>query len=163
MRQLDENEELLLLSARDALAAIELDGKVQRNRVDQIWRAIAADLLNDEDTAVWARRVAKTVVRDVLDDKSQDRDDRARKALGLHGRGQSDDQAGRTLDAILVFERLACAQANMLGNVREIVPTMKRNRNLLHSMRAAGCYRDLSDSIALGRLRRLLEKRPQAS
>lgn len=160
MRQLDDDDELLLDQARSALAAIEMDGKIHRGRVDPIWRAIAADLLNDEDAARWARRIAKNVVRDVLDDKSQDRDDRALKALCLIGQGQ-DPNVGHTaamLEVILAFERLAGAQARLLGHSVKSMPTKDRKRYLLRSMRAAGCYAGLPYASARKRLDRLLEK-----
>ncbi len=158
MRRLDIEEELLLHSARRALAAIEFDGKVQRDRVDPIWRAIAADLLNDEDAARWARRIAQNVVCDVLDDKSQDRDDRALKALGLYGANQHDYRAEKTLEVILEFERFGGIQAQLQGNVVEGVPSNVRYRNLLRAMRANGCYLGVSDANALKRLKRLLVK-----
>jgi hypothetical protein len=162
-RELDDNEQMLLLNARDAIAAIKIDKKIQRVRVDPIWRAIASGLLNDEDTANWARCVARSVVRDVLDDKSQDRDDRALKALGIYGQGQSDDRTESELEAALTLERLAGAQARLHGKVQEPVTKAERHRNLVRSLRAAGCYRGVPDQAALKRLRRLLQKRPRAS
>lgn len=159
MSQLNDDDAMLLDRARGALATIELDGKIRRDRVDPIWRAIAADLLNDEDTARWARRIAQNVVRHVLDDKSQDRDDRALRALCLYGQGQRDELAERRLNEVLVFERLAGALELLRGNMKKSLTVKDRELNLLSAMRASGCYHGVSDQNAVKRLRRLMAKR----
>jgi hypothetical protein len=88
MNGADEEEEAYLINAVDALRSFPSPSDRARRDVDIIWRAIADQVLSDEDTAYWARLVAKDVVSMVLDDASdqENRPKRALKALQLNGK-----------------------------------------------------------------------------
>jgi len=163
MRGIEEGEEQLLISACEALTSIERDGKRPRALVDLVWRAIAANILDDADTARWARRIAKDVVANILDDKSFDRDDRALKALGLFGQGQDYAPVVTAMEQILAFENLAKAQDRLRGEVSKVEPLRHRRRRLLTKLRAYGHFQNISDQSALKRIHRILEKLPHAS
>lgn len=79
--------ERLALEALDALREFDPAKHKKRGPIDTIWRAIAAGVLSDEDTARWARIVAADVVKNVIENKEmpEDRPRRALSALQLSG------------------------------------------------------------------------------
>ena len=81
--------EMLALEAIYALREFDPAKPKVRGPIDTIWRAIAAGVLSDEDTARWARIVAADVVKHVIDDKDvpEERPRRALSALQLSSRG----------------------------------------------------------------------------
>ena len=163
MSRLSEEDEELLFKAREALTAIERDGKRLRARVDLIWRAIAADLLNNMDTARWARRVAKEVVDEVMLTSPEDRPKRALRALNIIGVEDKNLKESDALKRIFDAEK----HLNMLGRLRGFLKDGQSvnltGLEIIERMRAEGFYSRISDSNALKRLDRLREKFPQNS
>jgi hypothetical protein len=99
--------ERLALEALDALREFDPSKCNQRGPIDTIWRAIAAGVLSDEDTARWARIVAVDVVKHVIDDKDvpEDRPRRALSALQLSSRGGDHYIANRDLERMIGWGR----------------------------------------------------------
>lgn len=128
------DDELLALDALEALRHIDWSSrKPSRGKVDVIWRAIAAGLLSDEDTARWARQIAKNVVKDVIEDTSSDRPERALKALKLTGKTEAGFSEQIALRDALAYRRLTSA----LTGKPFISPTPAEAGDLL---RAQGSY-----------------------
>lgn len=163
MSRLREEDEELLFRAREALTAIERDGKRLRARVDLIWRAIAADLLNNADTAKWARRVAKEVVDEVMLSSPEDRPKRALRALNIIGVEDKNLKEAEALKRIFDAEKYL----NMFGRLHGLLKDEQKvnftDLEIIERMRAEGLYSKLSNSNALKRLARLREKFPQNS
>lgn len=99
--------ERLALEALDALREFDPLRINKRGPIDTIWRAIAAGVLSDEDTARWARIVAADVVKNVLDDKEvpEDRPRRALSALQLSSRGADHYIERKELERMMGWER----------------------------------------------------------
>lgn len=163
MSGLSDDEEKLLFGALEALKAVENEGSSRRADVDLIWKAIAADLLNDEDTARWARRIAVDIVSNVINDSSspEDRPKRALRALKIIGPEDKNNDAMSALMWIIETEKYLNALGRIQGLLVDEQYVKFSDNDLLERMRAKGFYSDLSTGNALKRLERLLEKIPE--
>ncbi len=162
MTGLTDKEEQLLFRALGALKAVENDGSLLRGDVDLIWRAIAANLLNDRDTARWARRIAREVVSNVIDDvgRSEDRPKRALRALRIIGSRDTNFDELEALKDEIANEKYLNGIGRALGLLKDRQKVKFSDLDLLERMRARGFYPNLSNNNALKRLQRLLEKIP---
>jgi hypothetical protein len=99
--------ERLALEALDALRDFDPLKTQKRGPVDTIWRAIAAGVLSDEDTARWARIVAADVVKNVIDNKEvpEERPRRALSALQLSGQADEHFIEKSDLERMISWEQ----------------------------------------------------------
>lgn len=102
-----DSDEQLALAALSALRGFDWNSnRPSRGAVDTIWRAIARELLSEEDTARWARQIAKNVVKNVIEGTDTGRPERAIIALRLQGRAEPDFVARTALEHELAMPRL---------------------------------------------------------
>jgi hypothetical protein len=145
------DDERLALDALEALRNFDWNStKPSRGKVDVIWRAIATGLLSDEDTARWAQKIAKNVVKHVIEDTSTDRPERALKALKLTGKAEAGYSEQVALSGTLASKRLVSA----LTGKAFVPPTPVEAADIL---RAQGSYQGIKRKAGNDRAGRALK------
>lgn len=143
-------DEQLALAALSALRHFDWNTeKPSRGAVDTIWRAIAQELLSEEETTRWARQIAKSVVQNVIEDKSADRPKRALIALRLHGKAEPDFVSRSILMSEMALPNLGA----VLHGKDFRPPTQSKAADIL---RDHGLYSDISRKAGNDRARTIL-------
>lgn len=134
-------------AAQWAIASIRNEPKIWAIHAETIWKAINNNNLNDEDTAYWCRLIAKDVVKNVIENRIEGRDDRALHSLKLVG-----NHAKTVTEQMFVWSWLLIHEQDAPTS------TIERDKRLLAAMQAAGLYDGVKVKDAMKRLKRLLQK-----
>ena len=148
-------EEIILFRAIEALKTVEGSPKKMplRADADAIWRAIAAGLLNSDDTVRWAQLVAVDVVEHVINDSSQQesRPERALNAIKLNGRADDNDGEYREVCQYLSIHRAGC-------QIMEIAFEEPSPPQIVKFLKTIGFWKDMPGHKARNRAGRLLKR-----
>lgn len=122
-----------------------LDGKLDSTAAGRFWAAVADGSASVDDTLVWAQKVARRVVADVVNGSDGDAAPAALKAIGFYGRIDKHRSARDYLELITEFDVLD-EQGNPLPVERLPAPQWLR---LLHD---AGHMTDLETKTAINKI-----------